>query len=103
MNKSHTAAQERAARDGCTDYDPRDRTLLVGIDSDECHHLLKTEGDDDYLLVVEDGTVVWRRESVDADFWMEHIADVRGWDDRRLGSFDQVFADELAELREGAA
>lgn len=105
MNGSNFAAQERAAHDRGTD--PRDDTILVGIDTDGCHHILKTEGATDTLLVVEgidnvwrETDVVWRQDNVDADAWMDHIAERREWADRRLGGFDEVYANELAALRE---
>jgi len=87
----------------CTElehHDPRDDTLLVGIDTEGCHHILKTEQATDMLLVVEGTDVVWREDSVDADRWADHIAEKRGWTDRRLGTFDGVYADELAALQE---
>ena len=84
-------------------HDPRDDTLLVGVDADGCHHVLKTEQRTDTLLVVEGADVVWRENDVDADEWVDHIAGRREWADRRLGALDDVYADELATLREGSA
>jgi hypothetical protein len=81
-------------------HDPRDDTLLVGIDTDSCHHVLKTEQATDTLLVVEGTDVVWRQDNVDADKWADHIAERRQWDSRRLGAFDEVYTDELVSLRE---
>lgn len=102
MQSNTTAAQERAAH-GRTD--PRDDTLLLGIDAEGCHHLLKTERAADRVLVVDDGAVVWVVEDADVEAWVEHITAARGWTpgERRYGSLADCYDTEIATLREGAA
>ena len=69
-----------------TGTDPRDRNILLGIDSEGVHHIYQTRSERIVVVNPEFGmTYIQDLGAKTVDDWVDHVTAKRGWDDKRYG------------------